>query len=82
MAIGAVAAIGQAGKAGSIQVVGFDNIGATHDLLRNGNMLATAEQYGDKLAVYGIEYALQILTHGDVPEDKRTPVRLITAGDL
>jgi len=82
MAIGAVAAIRQAGKAGAIQVVGFDNIGATHDLLRNGNMLATAEQHGDKLAIYGIEYALQILQDGNVPADKRTPVKLITAGDL
>ena len=82
MAIGAVAAIRQAGKAHVIQVVGFDNIGATHDLLRNGSMLATAEQYGDKLAVYGIEYALQILHDGNVPADRRTPVKLITVDDL
>ena len=82
MAIGAVAAIRQAGKAGAIQVVGFDNIGATHELLKSGNMLATAEQHGDKLAVYGIEYALQILHDGNVPADRKTPVELITAGDL
>ena len=82
MAIGAVAAIRQAGKVGAIQVVGFDNIGATHDLLRNGSMLATAEQHGDKLAVYGIEYALQILGDGNIPADKKTPVEIVTAGDL
>ena len=82
MAIGAVAAIRQAGKAHVIQVVGFDNIGATHDLLRNGSMLATAEQYGDKLAVYGVEYALQILHDGNAPADKRTPVKLVTVDDL
>lgn len=82
MAIGAVAAIRQAGKDGTIQVVGFDNIGATHELLRDGDMLATAEQYGDRLAIYGIEYALQILRDGNVPADNETPVKLITAGDL
>ena len=82
MAIGAVAAIRQAGKDGTIRVVGFDNIGATHELLRDGDMLATAEQYGDRLAIYGIEYALQILRDGNVPADKKTAVKLITAGDL
>lgn len=82
MAIGAAAAIRQAGRSGSIQVVGFDNIGASHELLRSGEMLATAEQYGDKLAVYGIEYALQVLQDGKVPADRKTPIRLITAADL
>ncbi len=82
MAIGAIAAVRQAGKTGEIQVIGFDNIGATHELLRNGDMLATADQYGNKLAVYGIEYALQILRNGTIPADRKTPVDLITAGDL
>ena len=82
MAIGAVAAVRQAGRTGQIQVVGYDNISATHELLRNGEMLATAEQYGSQLAVYGIEFALQILNEGIVPEDRMTPVDLVTAGDL
>lgn len=82
MAIGAAAAIRQAGKIGTIRVVGFDNIGATHELLRDGDMLATAEQYGDRLAIYGVEYALQILRDENVPAEKKTPVKLITSGDL
>ena len=72
----------QAGKSGAIQVVGFDNINATHELLRNGDMLATADQYGNKLAIYGVEYALQILRDGIIPDDRKTPVDLITASDL
>jgi len=52
MAIGAVAAVRQAGKTGEILVIGFDNISATHELLRNGDMLATADQYGSQLAIY------------------------------
>jgi ribose transport system substrate-binding protein len=82
MAIGAVAAVRQAGRTGQILVVGYDNISATHELLRNGEMLATAEQYGSQLAVYGIEFALLILNEGIVPEDRMTQVDLITAADL
>ena len=82
MAIGAVAAVRQAGKTGEILVIGFDNISATHELLRNGDMLATADQYGSQLAIYGIEYALQILHGGTIPDDRKTPVDLITAGNF
>ena len=79
MAIGAIAAVRQSGKTGSIQVVGFDNISATQQLLKNGELLATVDQYGDQLAIYGIEYALQILRDGIVPSDRKTAVSLITA---
>ena len=82
MAIGAVAAVRQAGRTGEIRVVGFDNISATHELLRNGDMFATADQYGSQLAIYGVEYALQILRDGSVPDDRETRVDLITASDL
>ena len=82
MAMGAIAAVRQAGKTGEIQVIGFDNIAATHELLRSGDMLATGDQYGDKLAIYGIEYALQILRDGELPADRKTPVKLVTAADL
>jgi ribose transport system substrate-binding protein len=82
MAIGAIAAVRQAGMTGDIHVVGFDNIDATHELLKNGELLATVDQYGDKLAIYGIEYALQILRDGIVPADRKTPLSLVTAADL
>lgn len=82
MAMGAIAAIRQAGKSGDILVVGFDNISATHDLLRSGELLATVDQYGGQLAIFGIEYALGIIASGTVPEDRDTPVTLITADDI
>ena len=78
MALGAVAAITQAGKTGQIAVVGFDNISAIQQLIREGSVLATADQHADLLAVYGIEYALQALNSGSALEDKNTPVDLIT----
>lgn len=81
MALGAVAAVRQAGKQNEVLVVGFDNISAANDLVQSGEMLATADQFGDQLAVFGIEYALQILQTGEIPEDRKTPIELITASD-
>ena len=79
MALGAVAAVRQAGKAGQVAVVGFDNISAIHEMVRDGRVTATADQHGGDLAVFGIEYALQILRGEAKPQDRRTPVDLVTA---
>ena len=82
MALGAVAAVKTAGKSGDVKVVGFDNISAVQELLKDGQVLATADQHADRLAVFGIEYALQILTQKTVPKDKETPVDLITIDNV
>ena len=44
MAVGAVSAIRAAGKAGKVQVVGYDNIDAIKPMLEDGRVLATADQ--------------------------------------
>lgn len=77
MALGAVAAVRQSGREQDVLVVGFDNISAANDLVKSGQMLATADQFGSKLAVFGIEYALQILETGTIPGDRKTPIDLI-----
>ncbi|MBM4024882.1 MAG: sugar ABC transporter substrate-binding protein [Planctomycetes bacterium] len=79
MALGAVAALRDAGKLGSIHVVGFDNIAAVQRLLKEGRILCTVDQHADKLALFGIEYALEMLKTKAQPTDKETPVDLITA---
>ena len=79
MALGAVAAIRAAGKAEQIHVIGFDNIQAVRQLLKDGQVLATVDQHGDQLAVYGIEYALEALKNKTAPADRETTVDLITA---
>jgi ribose transport system substrate-binding protein len=79
MALGAAAAVRQAGKIGQVHVVGFDNIAAVRQLLQDGRVVATADQHADQLAVHGIEYALQILRGESQPQDKQTPVDVITA---
>jgi len=82
MALGALAAVKAAGRGGQIQIVGFDNISAIQAAIRDGAVLATADQHADQLAVYGIEYALQLLRGETSPEDKETPVDLVTAESL
>lgn len=79
MALGAAAAVRQAGRTGQVHVAGFDNIAAVRQLLQEGRVLATADQHADKLAVFGIEYALRILRGETQPQDMQTPVDLITA---
>jgi ribose transport system substrate-binding protein len=82
MALGAASAIRQAGKEGQVLLVGFDNIPAAQAMVRDGRLLATADQHADQLAVYGIEYALQLLRGGEPPQDRQTPVDLVTADSL
>jgi ribose transport system substrate-binding protein len=79
MALGAVAALKSAGKAGQVLVVGFDNISAVQELLKSGAILATADQHADQLAVFGIEYALEMLLSKARPADRETPVDLVSA---
>jgi ABC-type sugar transport system, periplasmic component len=78
MALGAVAAIQAAGKAGAVLVVGFDNIGAIHAMLGDGRVVATVDQHADQLAVFGIEAALKIIKGEAPPADQTTAVDLIT----
>lgn len=78
MALGAVAALRAAGKLGTVLVVGYDNISAVQALLKEGKILATADQHADQIAVFGIEYALQLLKTRSAPADKETPVDLVT----
>jgi ribose transport system substrate-binding protein len=78
MALGAVAAVSAANKQGGVLVVGFDNISAVQPMIDDGRVAATADQHGDQLAVYGIEAALQIIAGEAAPEDRKTPVDLIT----
>jgi ribose transport system substrate-binding protein len=82
MALGAVPAIKAAGKSDDILIVGFDNILAVQKLLKEGKILCTVDQHADKLALFGIEYALEMLKEKAVPTDKETPVNLITAETL
>lgn len=82
MALGAVSAVRSAGRAGQVQVVGYDNIKAIAPMLADGRVLASADQFAAKQAVFGIQAALKILK-GEKPEVDadnviQTPVELVT----
>jgi len=82
MALGAVAAVRAAGKAGKVQVVGYDNINAIKPMLADGRVLATADQYAAKQAVFGIDTALKALSEhqkqSQLSSVVETPVNLVT----
>ena len=82
MALGAAAAVKASGKQDQVKIVGFDNISAVQAMIKDGRILATADQHGGKLAVFGIEAALKILSGEGEPEDKKTPVDLVTKESL
>lgn len=77
MALGAVAAIKAAGREGKVLVAGFDNISAVRPLLASGAIVATADQHAGRLAVFGIEAALEALKTKHAA-DRATPVDVIT----
>jgi ribose transport system substrate-binding protein len=79
MALGALAAVKSVGKADEVFIVGFDNIAAIQSAIKEGSVLATADQHADQLAVHGIELALTLYRHEAQPTDTTTPVQLITA---
>ena len=78
MAIGAASAVGMAGQNKDILIAGFDNIEAIHELILNGRVIGTVDQFGDKLAIFGVEYAIEALSQKKTQEDKETPLQLIT----
>lgn len=83
MALGAIAASKSVGRTDDLLIVGFDNIAAVQDAIKAGRILATADQHGDQLAVYGIETALKMLANRELAvEDVQTPVDLVTAETL
>lgn len=82
MAIGAVSAVRAAGKQGKVLVVGYDNINAIKPMLKDGRVLATADQYAAKQDVFGIDTALKAIAEhrkqADMSGVVETPVDLVT----
>jgi len=83
MALGAIAAARSVGRSDDLLIVGFDNIAAVQTAVRNGKVLATADQHGDQLAAFGIEAALKLISDKDAAVvDVETPVDLVTRKTL
>ncbi len=82
MALGAVAAVRAAGKTGKVLVVGYDNIQAIKPMLKDGRVLATADQFAAKQAAFGIDVALKAIKdktpQAQLPVEVKTDVVLVT----
>jgi len=82
MAIGAVSAVRAAGRQGKVLVVGYDDIDAIKPMLDDGRVLATANQYAAKQAVFGIQTALKAIKdhqkQSELSGVVETPVDLVT----
>ena len=81
MALGAVAAVRAAGRAGKVAVVGYDNIAAVKPMLADGRVLATVDQFAAKQAVFGIDTAQKAIREhkkqSELSSLVETPVELI-----
>jgi ribose transport system substrate-binding protein len=64
MALGAIKAIREAGKKGSISVIGYDNIADVQPYLKTNEMYATIEQHPDLMGKYGVRMAVGALGGG------------------
>jgi ribose transport system substrate-binding protein len=82
MALGVARAIEAAGKAGQVQVVGFDNIGACQELIKEGKMLATVDQFGPEMAANAIKVGFRILGGEKISGWSKTEVKVVSAADL
>ena len=81
MALGAASAVNLADRT-DLSIAGFDNISAVHPLMREGRIDATVEQYGSQFAIFGIEFALEMIAGNIQMTDRTTAVKLVTPADL
>lgn len=75
MALGVASAVTHTDR--NIVITGFDNVDAIRPLLAKGMIAATADQYGGKLGVFGVDYALKAIGSDAPLPDMETPVDLI-----
>ena len=78
MALGAIEAIAEAGREGSILVVGFDAVSEAREAVRQGRMLATVAQYPYDMGKQVVENAVEVLKGNRIQKDVEVPIQLIT----
>ncbi len=82
MALGVEKAIAAAGKTGQIQIVGFDSIGAVQELIKQGKVLATIDQFGPEMAANAIQVGFKILKGEKLAGWQKTPIELVTKENI
>ncbi len=82
MAVGVEKAVAAAGKTGKVQIVGFDNIGAVQQLIKQGKVLATIDQFGPEMAANAIKVGFKIMDGEKLAGWQKTPIELVTKETL
>lgn len=77
MAVGAAKALDAAGR-NDIEIVGFDNIGAVQELIKQGKVLATIDQFGPEMAANAIKVGFRIIEGEKLSGWVKTPIELVT----
>ncbi|WP_144156639.1 substrate-binding domain-containing protein [Paraburkholderia sp. BCC1885] len=84
MASGAVDAVRNAHRTGSVLITGYNNDPDIKPLLDTGRILATVDQFAARQAVFGVDVALKALTESTREQDLspfiETPLQLVTSG--
>ncbi len=78
MALGVLQALDLRNLTGKVLVVGYDDIEAARNELRNGRMHATVEQHPEQMGRYGVALAHQAMQGEKIPATQETPLDLIT----
>ncbi len=78
MALGAIEAIAEAGRAGTIRVVGFDASDEAREAVRQGKMMATVAQFPFDMGKRVVENAVEVLKGNPIQKDVEVPIQLIT----
>jgi len=78
MALGAIEAMGAAGKQGQVLVVGFDAIDDARAAVRAGTMAASVAQHPEEMGRVAIEKAVALLRGEKLPPTIPVKVELIT----
>lgn len=82
MVLGVEKAIAAAGKTGDILIVGFDNIGAVQELIKQDKVLATIDQFGPEMAANAIKVGFKILGGEELKGWEKTPIELVTKDNV
>jgi ribose transport system substrate-binding protein len=82
MATGAVDAVSNAHRTGSVYITGYNNNPAITPLLASGRILASVDQFAARQAVFGVDVALKALEEMTRQQDLspfiETPLQLVT----
>ena len=82
MALGAIEAISEAGRTGTIRVIGFDASIEARDAVAKRLMLATVAQFPFDMGKRVIENAAQILQGQSIDKDVEVQIELVTKAEL